>query len=95
MTAPACGAAAGSMDAALVSHMLHDLSAEEGIGLLRRAISAIKAGFTNLTVWDEKGQEHSIDVLVQNGQLHIRQFRDHVMKRAGNRTEPIDVLGWV
>ena len=46
MTAPACGAAAGSMDAALVSHMLHDLSAEEGIGLLRRAISAIKAGGT-------------------------------------------------
>ncbi|MFV1964394.1 MAG: type II and III secretion system protein family protein [Pirellulaceae bacterium] len=27
-------------------------------------ISAVKAGFTNLTVWDDKGQEHAIDVLV-------------------------------
>jgi pilus assembly protein CpaC len=27
-------------------------------------LSAVKAGFTNLTVWDEKGQEHTIDVLV-------------------------------
>lgn len=27
-------------------------------------ISAVKAGFTNLTLWDDAGKEHSIDVLV-------------------------------
>jgi ubiquinone/menaquinone biosynthesis C-methylase UbiE len=43
-TAPSCGVAAGSVDAALVSHMLHDLSEADGIELLRRVVSAVRRG---------------------------------------------------
>ena len=46
MTAPSCGGGAGSVDAALVSHMLHDLSIDDGIRLLGRAASAIAPGGT-------------------------------------------------
>ena len=44
MTAPSCGVEVGSIDAALVSHMLHDLSEGEGVGLLRRVGSAVRSG---------------------------------------------------
>ncbi|NOY57019.1 MAG: methyltransferase domain-containing protein [Actinobacteria bacterium] len=46
MTAPSCGVDAGSVDAALVSHMVHDLSEEEGVDLLRRVCSAVRSGGT-------------------------------------------------
>lgn len=44
MTAPSCGVTAGSVDAALVSHLLHDLSEDAGVDLLRRAASAVRSG---------------------------------------------------
>ncbi|HSF86676.1 MAG TPA: methyltransferase [Acidimicrobiia bacterium] len=44
MAAPSCGVPPGSVDAALVSHMLHDLSEAEGIRLLQRVILAVKPG---------------------------------------------------
>ena len=40
----ACGVGPGSVDAALVSHMLHDLSVEVGTDLLRRVRAAIAPG---------------------------------------------------
>ena len=39
-----CGVEAGSMDAALVSHLLHDLSRERGVDLLRRVWAALRSG---------------------------------------------------
>ncbi len=44
MTAPACGVEEDSVDAALVSHMLHDLSVEDGISLLHRVRAAVASG---------------------------------------------------
>ncbi|NQV07122.1 methyltransferase domain-containing protein [bacterium] len=44
MTDPSCGVEMGSVDAALVSHMLHDLSPEGGIDLLRRVWAAVAPG---------------------------------------------------
>ncbi|NIA24521.1 MAG: methyltransferase domain-containing protein [Gammaproteobacteria bacterium] len=46
MTAPSCGVDADSVDAALVSHMVHDLSEAEGVDLLRRVCSAVRSGGT-------------------------------------------------
>lgn len=43
---PSCGVDAGSVDAALVSHMLHDLSPDEGVDLLRRVRAAVAPGGT-------------------------------------------------
>ncbi len=44
MAHPACGVGEESVDAALVSHMLHDVSVEIGIDLLRRVRAAIAPG---------------------------------------------------
>jgi SAM-dependent methyltransferase len=44
MTEPSCGVDEGSCDAAIVSHMLHDLSVDDGIDLLRRVRSALAPG---------------------------------------------------
>ncbi len=41
---PSCGVPPGSMDAALVSHLIHDLTEERAVGLLRRVRSAITPG---------------------------------------------------
>lgn len=46
LTEPSCGVERGSMDAALVSHMLHDLSIGDGIELLARVAAALKPGGT-------------------------------------------------
>jgi len=43
-TEPTCGIEIESVDAALVSHMLHDYSEETGIGLLRSVNGAIRPG---------------------------------------------------
>jgi ubiquinone/menaquinone biosynthesis C-methylase UbiE len=44
MSDPTCGVGEASVDAALVSHMLHDLSVEAGIELLRHVHAAISPG---------------------------------------------------
>ena len=41
---PSCGVPPGSMDAALVSHLIHDLTEEQAADLLRRVRSAIVPG---------------------------------------------------
>jgi SAM-dependent methyltransferase len=41
---PSCGVPAGSMDAALVSHLIHDLAEEPAVELLRRVRTAITPG---------------------------------------------------
>ncbi len=41
---PSCGVPPGLMDAALVSHLIHDLTEERAVGLLRRVRSAITPG---------------------------------------------------
>ena len=41
---PSCGVPPGSMDAALVSHLLHDVAEEQAVGLLRRVREAIAPG---------------------------------------------------
>lgn len=41
---PSCGVPPGSMDAALVSHVIHDLTEERAVELLRRVRSAIAPG---------------------------------------------------
>ena len=41
---PSCGVLPGSMDAALVSHLIHDLTEEQAVELLRRVRSAITPG---------------------------------------------------
>lgn len=41
---PSCGARLGSMDAALVSHLIHDLNEEQAVELLRRARLALAPG---------------------------------------------------
>lgn len=41
---PSCGVPPGSMDAALVSHLIHDLTEEQAVELLRRVRSAIAPG---------------------------------------------------
>lgn len=41
---PSCGVPPGSMDAALVSHLIHDLTEEQAVQLLRRVRSAIAPG---------------------------------------------------
>ena len=41
---PSCGVPPGSMDAALVSHLLHDVAEEQAVGLLRRVRAAIAPG---------------------------------------------------
>lgn len=46
MAEPACGVARESIDAALVSHMLHDLSVDDGIDLLGRVRTALVPGGT-------------------------------------------------
>lgn len=46
MADPACGVGEASVDAGLVSHMLHDVSIEAGIELLRRVRAAIAPGGT-------------------------------------------------
>jgi SAM-dependent methyltransferase len=46
MTEPSCGVDEGSVDAALVSHMLHDLSTDDGVDLLRRVRAAVAPGGT-------------------------------------------------
>lgn len=44
MSEPSCGVGEASVDAALVSHMLHDVSVDTGIDLLRRVRAAIVPG---------------------------------------------------
>lgn len=44
LTESSCGVAEGSVDAALVSHMLHDFTQEVGVDLLRRVRAAIAPG---------------------------------------------------
>ena len=44
MAARSCGVEIGSMDGALVSHMLHDLSVEHGTELLKNVSRALKPG---------------------------------------------------
>ena len=46
MTAPTCGVDADSVDAALVSHIVHDLSEEEAVDLLRRVCLTVHSGGT-------------------------------------------------
>jgi len=46
MAEPSCGVDEGSVDAALVSHMLHDSSADDGVDLLRRVRAAVAPGGT-------------------------------------------------
>ncbi|MYC84693.1 MAG: methyltransferase domain-containing protein [Acidimicrobiia bacterium] len=41
---PSCGVPPGSMDAALVSHLIHDLAEDQAVELLRRVRSAIAPG---------------------------------------------------
>lgn len=41
---PSCGVAPSSVDAALVSHLLHDLPRESGVDLLRRVRNALAPG---------------------------------------------------
>ncbi|MYB44315.1 MAG: methyltransferase domain-containing protein [Acidimicrobiia bacterium] len=41
---PSCGVPPGSMDAALVSHLIHDLADDQAVELLRRVRSAIAPG---------------------------------------------------
>ncbi len=41
---PSCGVGPGSMDTALVSHLLHDLPRSRGVDLLRRVRSALVSG---------------------------------------------------
>ena len=41
---PSCGVAPASVDAALVSHLLHDLRRETGVDLLRRVWNAVAPG---------------------------------------------------
>ena len=41
---PSCGVAAGSQDAALVSHLVHDLDRETAIGVLSAAAGAVRRG---------------------------------------------------
>ena len=41
---PSCGIPRASMDAALVSHLLHDLTRERGVDLLRRVRNALAPG---------------------------------------------------
>lgn len=41
---PSCGVPPASMDAALVSHLLHDLSRTDGVDLLRRVGTALVSG---------------------------------------------------
>ena len=41
---PSCGVTPGSMDAALVSHLLHDLPPEKGVDLLQRVREALASG---------------------------------------------------
>lgn len=44
LTAPACGVEPAGHDAALVSHLLHDLPADQGIAVLRAAAAAVRPG---------------------------------------------------
>lgn len=44
LTHPSAGVEAGSADAVLVSHMIHDLSPESSVDLLRRAFQALRPG---------------------------------------------------
>ncbi len=41
---PSCGVAAGSQDAALVSHLVHDLDREAAVGILSAAARAVRPG---------------------------------------------------
>jgi len=41
---PSCGVPPGSMDAALVSHLIHDLTEDQAVELLRKVRSAIATG---------------------------------------------------
>lgn len=41
---PSCGVPPGSMDAALVSHLLHDVAEGQAVGLLRRVRAALAPG---------------------------------------------------
>jgi SAM-dependent methyltransferase len=41
---PTCGVPAGSQDAALVSHLVHDLDRETAVGVLSAAASAVRSG---------------------------------------------------
>jgi 2-polyprenyl-3-methyl-5-hydroxy-6-metoxy-1,4-benzoquinol methylase len=41
---PSCGVPAGSQDAALVSHLLHDLDREGAVGVLSAAVRAVRPG---------------------------------------------------
>jgi len=52
-------------------------------------ISAIKSGFTSLTVWDEKGQEHAIDVLVYGDARELENLLATEFPDASLRVRPL------
>lgn len=52
-------------------------------------VSALKAGFTTLTVWDERGQEHSIDVLVYGDARELENLLMTEFPDASLRVRPL------
>jgi len=88
---PSCGVSPGSMDAALVSHLIHDLTEEQAVELLRRAWSAIAPG-GHIVVNDFAGDSGPgafgplFDVMMRvetGGAAHSRAALKSMLARAG------------
>ena len=88
---PSCGVPPGSMDAALVSHLIHDLTEEQAVELLRRVRSAIAPG-GHVVVNDFAGDSGPgafgalFDVMMRvetGGAAHSRATLESMLARAG------------
>ena len=88
---PSCGVPPGSMDAALVSHLLHDVAEEQAVVLLRRVRAAIAPG-GHLVVNDFAGDSGPgafgplFDVMMRvetGGAAHPRATLESMLAEAG------------
>ena len=88
---PSCGVLPGSMDAALVSHLIHDVAEEQAVVLLRRVRAAI-APSGHVVVNDFAGDSGPgafgalFDVMMRvetGGAAHSRATLESMLARAG------------
>ncbi|MDE0377075.1 MAG: methyltransferase [bacterium] len=88
---PSCGVLPGSMDAALVSHLIHDLAEDQAVELLRRVRSAIAPG-GHVVVNDFAGDSGPgafgalFDVMMRvetGGAAHSRKALESMLAGAG------------